>query len=266
MKKNLFNFVAIFGCLVVAYIIYYTVLGSTGNFAPDPANPGAVLMHEPENVLGMIYTGGPLVGLLIAFLLISITFVVERAFSLSKAKGTGAPEKFIKGVISKLEKGDLASAEADCDKQRGSIANVMRAAITRFKEIEKDDEYSVDKKLAEVQRSIDESLNLETPLLEKNLVIISTIASVSVLVGLLGTTLGMIRAFAALANADGGVSAKQLSIGISEALYNTAGGLASAIVCILAYNYFTTKVDNFVYMIDESILNIMEIFSIRIKK
>jgi biopolymer transport protein ExbB len=122
-----------------------------------------------------------------------------------------------------------------------------------------------EKKLAEVQRSIDEAMNLETPLLEKNLVVLSTVASIATMIGLLGTTLGMIRAFQALA-VSGTVSAIQLSIGISEALYNTAGGLIGAILSIVAFNFFTTKVDNFVYMIDEAILNIMQIFTIRIKK
>ncbi len=264
MRKNIFNIVAIVACVVVAYVVYYAWFGAAANFEVGPA--GEIMKQDPKNIMGMIFTGGPLVGLLLAFLLISITFVVERILSLKKAQGKGAPDKFIKNVIISLEKGDLEAAEKYCDAQRGSIANVLRAAVNRFKEIENDTDYSADKKLAEVQRSIDESMNLETPLLEKNLVIISTLASISVLVGLLGTTLGMIRAFAALAKSDAGVSAKQLSLGISEALYNTAGGLGTAIICIIAYNFFTTKVDNFVYMIDEAILSIMEIFTIRIKK
>lgn len=265
MKKNLFTSVAIVANITIAYLVFYMVFGAASNFAIDPAT-GEALHHDPITILGMIFTGGPLVGLLLSFLLISITFSVERYFSLNKARGTGKPEVFIKKVVDNLLAGDMEAAEKACDTQRGSIANVLRSAIVRFQEIEKDPEYSTDKKLAEVQRSIDESMNLETPLLEKNMVIISTIASVAVLVGLLGTTLGMIRAFAALGESDGGVSAKALSIGISEALYNTAGGLGSAIICILAYNFFTTKIDNFVYMIDESILNIMEIFTVRIKK
>ena len=111
----------------------------------------------------------------------------------------------------------------------------------------------------------DEQMNLETPLLEKNLVILSTVASISTMVGLLGTTLGMIRAFQALAE-SGTVSATQLSIGISEALYNTAGGLLGAIIAIVAYNFFTTKVDNFVYVIDEGILSVTEIFTSMVRK
>ena len=167
-------------------------------------------------------------------------------------------------MIEKLTSGDLNAALTECDNQRGSVANVMRAAISRFKEIEKDPAFTAEKKITETQRAIDEAMNLETPLLEKNLVILSTVASIATMVGLLGTTIGMIRAFQALA-LSGTVSATQLSIGISEALYNTAGGLLGAIISIVAFNFFTTKVDNFVYMIDEAILNVTQIFTFRSK-
>lgn len=258
--KNFFNVIVIVLSLAVAYVIYYGVMGDADNFiGGDRHQP------KPGNVLGTIYTGGPLVGLLLSFVIIAITFVVERFLSINKAKGRGNPATFIKKVIQQLTNGDLDGAIAECDKQRGSVANVLRAAVSRFKEIEDDPQYTGEKKLAEVQRAIDESMNLETPLLEKNLVVLSTIASISTMVGLLGTTIGMIRAFQALAM-SGTVSAIQLSIGISEALYNTAGGLLGAIIAIVAYNFFTTKVDNFVYMIDEAILNITQIFTVRIKK
>lgn len=257
--KQAFGTIVIILEIVIGFVIWSVILGNPDNFM-DPATK-----HEPSNTMGMIYTGGPLVSLLIAFILMAITFTIERALSISKAKGKHNPSVFIKNVINALTKGDLDAAIDLCDKQRGSVANVLRAAIVRFKDVEDDPEFPGEKKVAEVQRSIDEAMNLETPLLEKNLVILSTIASVSVLVGLLGTTVGMIRAFRALA-LSGTVSATQLSIGISEALYNTAGGLIGAIIAIVAYNYFTTKVDNFVYMIDEAILNITQIFTVRIKK
>lgn len=258
--KNLFNVIVIVLSFVVAYFIYLVVMGNPDNFN-DPD-----IKHEPKpgNVLGTIYTGGPLVGLLLALIIISITFVFERFFSINKAKGKGNPSTFIKNVTNMLTKGDLNGAIAECDKQRGSMANVLRSAITRFSEIQDDTNFPGEKKIAEVQRSIDEAMNLETPLLEKNLVMLSTVASIATMVGLLGTTIGMIRAFQALAM-SGTVSAIQLSLGISEALYNTAGGLIGAILSIVAYNFFTTKVDNFVYMIDEAILNITQIFTVRLK-
>lgn len=258
--KNLTNLLIIVLCLIAAYAVFYLVLGAEANFT-DPET-GVVDMHNPSNALGMIFTGGPLVGLLIACTLMAITYTVERWLSISKAGGSASMDTFSKNVIGLVEKGDFQAAIKACDAQKGSLANVLRGAIEKFSKVDGDVSLNSEQKKGEVQRVIDENMNLETPLLEKNLVIISTIASISTMIGLLGTTVGMIRAFAAL-GAGGTVSAQQLSIGISEALYNTAGGLAAAIIAIVAYNFFTNKVDSFVYTMDESILDLMETLSIR---
>ena len=258
--KNLFNIIVIVLALVVSFTFYYVVMGDPSGFVD-----AAKTEPKPGNVLATVYTGGPLVALLLSFILIAITFTIERILSISKAQGKGNPEEFIKKLTETLSAGNLDEALELCDQQRGSIANVMRAAIERYKDVESDPEFKDSQKISEVQRAIDEQMNLETPLLEKNLVILSTVASISTMVGLLGTTIGMIRAFQALAE-SGTVSATQLSIGISEALYNTAGGLLGAIIAIVAYNFFTTKVDNFVYIIDEGILNVSEIFTSMVRK
>ncbi|MBC8485664.1 MAG: MotA/TolQ/ExbB proton channel family protein, partial [Bacteroidetes bacterium] len=121
-----------------------------------------------------------------------------------------------------------------------------------------------DKKLEEVSRAVEEAMMLEVPLLEKNLVALSTIAAVSVLVGLFGTVVGMIRAFQALATA-GTPNAAELSAGISEALINTAGGLFGAIVGTISYNFYVTKVGNITYMIDEASYNMLQILAIKSK-
>ncbi len=259
--KNLTNALIIVLCLAAAYAVFYLVLGAEANFV-DPKS-GAVDMHNPQNALGMIYTGGPLVGLLIACILMAITYTVERWLSISKASGSQNMSEFSHKVIGLVEKGDFSGAIKACDAQKGSLANVLRSAVDHYQKVENDGALNSEQKKGEVQRVIDENMNLETPLLEKNLVIISTVASISTMIGLLGTTVGMIRAFAAL-GAGGTVSAQQLSIGISEALYNTAGGLLAAILAIVAYNFFTNKVDSFVYTMDEAILDLMETLSIRL--
>ncbi len=255
--KNMFNMIVILASLLVGYIVWNFIFGAEANFNAD---------HTPKNFMGNINTGGPLVAGLIACILISITYVIERMLSINKAMGKGDTSMFVKRCIDLLAKGQIDEVLKECDAQKGSLANVMRSGIDRFKQIENDKEFDQEKKIAEVQRAIDEATNLETPLLEKNLVILSTIASISTMIGLLGTTVGMIRSFQALGDKGGAVSAQALSIGISEALYNTAGGLLAAIVSIVAFNVFTTRVDNIVYMIDEAILNMMEILTIRVKK
>jgi biopolymer transport protein ExbB len=158
---------------------------------------------------------------------------------------------------------DIDGAIAECNKQKGSLANVLRLALERYNVV-KNDPIDGEKKMAEVQRAIEEAMMLEVPLLERNLVALSTIASISVLVGLFGTVLGMIRSFQALATA-GTPNATELSTGISEALINTAFGIFGAIVAIIGYNYFATRVSNFTYMIDEATYNIMQILTVKSK-
>ncbi len=213
-----------------------------------------------------IRDGGPLVIALIAITIMVIAFIFERVFSLRKAKGKGSLTKFLKEVQQQINAGKIDEAIGACDAQRGSCANVLRTGLERYKMLHASGKTIEEKEaMEEVQRAIEEAMMLEVPLLERNLVALSTIASVATMVGLLGTTIGMIRAFRALAHA-GAPDAIQLSIGISEALINTAGGLIGAIAGIVAYNVFTTKVDNFTYMIDEASYSIIQSLSLRNKK
>jgi biopolymer transport protein ExbB len=205
-----------------------------------------------------IRDGGPLVIALIALTIMVTTFIVERLLSLRKAQGRGALTNFLRTIQIEVNQGNVGAAIDACDKQRGSLANVLRSGLERYRFLRERGEVAASKEVMDdVQHSIEEAMMLEVPLLEKNLVALSTIASIATMVGLLGTVIGMIRAFQALAHA-GAPDAIQLSIGISEALINTAGGLIAAISGIIAYNFFTTKVDNFTYMIDEASYSIVQ--------
>ncbi len=239
MKQSLFITILI----VVAFAISYTIY----EFFLPP----------------FIRDGGPLViGLLVLTIMVA-TFIVERLFSLRKAQGRGSLTTFLRAVQHEINQSNVDAAIALCDTQRGSLANVLRTGLDRYRFLKNSGDTRAQKEVMEdVQHAIEEAMMLEVPLLEKNLVAISTIASISTMVGLLGTVIGMIRAFAALANA-GAPDAVQLSIGISEALINTAGGLIAAIAAIIAYNFFVTKVDNFTYMIDEASYSIVQSLAYR---
>ena len=208
-----------------------------------------------------IREGGYLVAGLIFLLILVKTFVIERTISLKRAAGRGSLPAFLTTVKRHLAAGDVDAAIEACKKQGGSAANVIRAGLDRFKSA-KADGLPKDKIITETQEAIEEANGLERPLLERNLIALSTIASIATMVGLLGTVLGMIRSFAALGT-SGAVDAAKLALGISEALVNTAGGLMVAIVGIIFYNVFTTKVDNFSYMIDEASFEAVQFLSTR---
>jgi biopolymer transport protein ExbB len=194
--------------------------------------------------------GGPLVAGLILLIILQTAFIIERIWSLRKARGRGSLPAFLVNVRKRLHNGDIEGAIKLCGEQRGSAANVIRAGLERYQQL-RTEGATKEKIVAETQAAIQEANGLEVPLLERNLIALSTIASIATMVGLLGTVIGMIRSFAALGH-TGSVDAQQLAIGISEALINTAGGLIAAISGIVAYNVFVTRVDNFNYMMDEA--------------
>jgi biopolymer transport protein ExbB len=256
MKQSIFMSVAILATIVVAVVIYQFILGDPANFR------NGEVRTVPDNLLGTVYTGGIVVPILIALTLLDLTLVFERTFTLRKANGRQSITAFLKSVQTHLMAGRIDDAMKACDAQRGSAANIIRTGLERYKQVSSERKLDADKKMAETQRAIEEATSLETPLLERNLIALSTIASIATMCGLLGTTVGMIRAFTALARA-GSPDSIQLSIGISEALINTALGLLAAIIGIVAYNFFVTKVDNFTYMIDEASYNVVQILNTR---
>jgi len=210
-----------------------------------------------------IREGGPLVVALLVLTLMVTTFIVERLFSLRKARGKAELTTFLRKVQQFINARNIDGAIKSCDEQRGSMANIIRTGLERYKHLTAEGEPRAAKDvMVDVQQAIEEAMMLEVPLLERNLIALSTIASIATMVGLLGTVIGMIRAFRALAHA-GAVDAIQLSVGISEALINTAGGLIAAIAGIVAYNYFTTRVDNFTYMIDEASYSIIQSLALK---
>lgn len=239
------NLIIVLICIVVGYTIYYQVMGNAANFSNPAEKKG------PLNFLGNMYHGGPVVGLLLSTLLVAFCFIFERFFSIAKATGKGNGAEFVRKIQYHLANKNIDAALAECDKQKGSVGNVMKAGLLKYREMSTNTHLSLDEKVLAINAEVEESTALEMPMLEKNLVFLSTITSAATLIGLFGTVLGMIRAFNAMATA-GAPDATALAGGISEALYNTATGIGTSIIAMLAYNYFTTNIDGIKYNIDES--------------
>jgi biopolymer transport protein ExbB len=209
-----------------------------------------------------IKKGGPLVALLIMLSIMSVTLTFERLFTLNRARGKQSLPVFMRGVRQKIDAMDIEGAAELCAKQRGSLANVLRAGLDRYAVIRTVGTLDMKTRMEEVQKAMEEANMLEVPLLERNLIALATIASIATMVGLLGTVIGMIRSFAALGQ-TGSVDAVKLALGISEALVNTAGGLFVAIFSIVLYNIFVTMIDNFNYMMDEASVEVVEVLSMK---
>jgi biopolymer transport protein ExbB len=241
---------------VVSILIFIFVMGNPENFQGNNTDN----LPKPGNYLGVIYKGGIIVPILMAILMMVITFSIERWITLTRAKGKGSIPAFVVRVYQKLANPDLDAAIEECDKQRGSVANVIKAGLHKYKEMIGIKDMNKEQKIVSIKQEIEEATSLEMPILEQNLVILATIAPLATLMGLLGTVLGMIKAFSALATA-GAPDAVALATGISEALINTAFGIGSSALAIIFYSYFTTKIDKMTYSIDEAGVAIVQNFA-----
>jgi biopolymer transport protein ExbB len=240
---------------VVAILIFIFILGDASHYEGGDVEKGT-----PSDLFGTVHRGGIIVPLIMSYLLMVIVFSIERFVVISKASGTGNVDAFVRKVQSFLNAGNIDAASAECDKQKGSVANVIKSGLKKYREMEQETALDVDQKTMAIQKDIEEATALEMPMLEQNLTLIATLVSIGTLTGLLGTVIGMIKAFSELAHA-GSPNPTALSTAISEALVNTALGISTSAISIIMYNVFTSKIDKLTYAIDETGFSIVQTFA-----
>ncbi|MDE6497804.1 MAG: MotA/TolQ/ExbB proton channel family protein [Muribaculaceae bacterium] len=241
----------IIACAVVAVCLFIFWFGNDMHFDED---------GHPQNIWGTIYKGGFIVPVLQTLFLTVIVLSVERYFALNSAKGKGNINKFVAGVKKCLTAGDIKGAQDLCKKQQGTVAAVVAAALKSYEEMDKNTELTKEQKVLNLQKAVEEATALEMPSLQQNLPIVATMTTLGTLVGLLGTVMGMIKSFQALAQ-SGAPDSTELSTGISEALINTAFGIATGAFAVISYNYYTNKIDTLTYAIDEIGFSIVQTFA-----
>ena len=241
--KNAFFIILV--CFVLAVLFFKYILGAPEHFVNgDPTQP-----VKDGNLMGTVYKGGVVVPVIITLLFSVIALSIERFFALRTAFGKSSLGKFVISVKKAIVAGDMAKAQELCDKQQGSVANVVGASIAAYKEMENTPNLKRAAKVSKIQQAHEEATQLEMPTLQMNMPIIATIVTLGTLTALFGTVVGMIRSFAALAS--GGGDSLQLSEGISEALVNTASGILTSWVAVVSYNYYSNKIDKLTYALDE---------------
>lgn len=164
--------------------------------------------------------------------LLSLAFALERFAYLRTVKMD--VDNFMVRIRKAVEAGRVMEAIAVCEATPNPIANLIKAGLKKHKA-----------ERAIIKEAIEDAAGAEIPKLERFLTAMSTIATITPLLGLLGTVIGMIQAFSVIA-VQGTGNPHALAGGISGALMTTALGLVVAIPTIMAYNYFTNKVNNFI--------------------
>lgn len=254
--SSIFPVIVIPILFIISLLVFKFVLGDPSHYEGGDPEKG-----HPLDMLGTIHKGGFIVPILFTVNLTVIVFCIERFITLMRANGKGGTDAFIKRVKGMLGSNQIDQAISECDKQKGSLANVLRAGLLKYKFVSNaGNQMDKEAKVAAIQKDLEEATSLELPMLSKNLVILSTCATISTLIGLIGTVVGMIRSFAALANA-GAPDTTALATGISEALINTLFGILGSTIAIIMYNYFSNRIDGMTYGMDEASYNIVQTFN-----
>ncbi|MBR1712670.1 MAG: MotA/TolQ/ExbB proton channel family protein [Alloprevotella sp.] len=251
-------------CAVIAVCVYLFLFGEASHFQ----NPDAAFSifgqadWEPVvgDLMGTVYKGGFIVPIIWTLLFTVLALSIERFFAIKTAYGKTSLAKFVENIKAALRTNDLQKAQQLCDAQRGSVANVVGATLATYKEMEANAGLSKEQKVLAIQKSLEEATALEMPTMQENLPIIGTIVTLGTLTGLLGTVIGMIKSFSAMGG-EGGADSAALSTGISEALVNTASGIATGAAAVISYNYFTNKIDRLTFALDEVGFSIVQTFN-----
>jgi biopolymer transport protein ExbB len=197
--------------------------------------------------------GGAIMYLILFCSVVALTVFIERLYQLHIARIN--TQNFMRDISATLRRNRIKEAIDMCNRTRGPVANILKAGILKH-----------DRSKAEIREAIEDAGVHEVPELEKNISILATIAHITPLLGLLGTVLGMVRAFQVIqekAVAAYPVNPGDLAGGIWEALITTVAGLSIAIPTFVAYNFLVSRVETIVLDMERSSTELINILSQR---
>lgn len=206
-----------------------------------------VRLYKTDTLVTYFWKTGPIRWPLLLCSILGLTFIIERIISVVKLRPRIKVEQLVSRITEALRNDNIMEAVSICEEAGGPLANVVKAGLLRYSQgMIEEEEISKE----DVSEAVAEAVILEVPQLERNLVILSTIYQVSPLLGLLGTVIGMVSAFTAIALKGTG-DPQLLAGGISQALLTTVAGLFIAIVVMIAYQILVSVVDRHILEIQQ---------------
>lgn len=194
----------------------------------------------------LVFKGGLIIIPILLSGALTLAIIIERLISFRNAEIDN--DRFIKEIEDRLKRRKIKESLDFCDENDNPVPRIIKAGLLKS-----------DRSREEIKETIDDAANHEIPNLEKYLGILATIATVSPLLGLLGTVTGLIKAFMVIEAQAGLVNPGDLAGGIWEALVTTVAGLIVAIPAYLAYNYFVSRVNNIVLQMEKSATRLIDI-------
>ena len=200
----------------------------------------------------LLRAGGLTFFILFAASIVSIAIILERCFYY-RARSQMKRTDFMDEIRRQLQRDDIKKAMALCQEIDTPFASVVRAGLSFC---------GHDEKI--ISNAMERQAVVETTLLEKRTSVVGTIGTIAVYIGLFGTVLGIIRAFHDISSVGtGGLNV--VIDGIAEALVCTAAGLAVSVPAVVAYNYFMTRINNFIKDMELSASEVLDLLTTKTK-
>jgi biopolymer transport protein ExbB len=205
-------------------------------------------------LLQFLFEGGWALWVITGCSVIALGITFERLQTLQRAERT--TDELIFKVRKAVGAGDVQGAIAICDETDGPVAATLGVGLRKLVLLEK-----IGKHPEEIEKGIVDAMSEHggqvVNYLERNLTSLATVASLAPILGMMGTVIGMIRAFHD-AGTSGNMTPAVVAIGISEALFCTAGGLIVAAMSTVEYNYFTQRVNKLVLVVQAASTEMVE--------
>ncbi len=210
---------------------------------------GVAETTQPDQAISfwnLVMAGGLLMIPLVICSVIAIYIFVERLLTVNRANVSS--DSFLGKIKELVVRGDINGAKILCAQHDTPVARMIEKGVTR-----------IGSPLKNIEASIENVGKIEVFRLEKNLSVLATIAGAAPMIGFLGTVIGMVSAFIAIAQEEGSVSPKLLADGIYTAMVTTVAGLIVGIIAYLAYNYLVTRVSKIVHKMEYSSIEFIDL-------
>jgi biopolymer transport protein ExbB len=201
---------------------------------------------ENIGLLDLLLKGGYMMIPLYVLFVLAIFIFIQKLITLNKAAKT--PSHLMDQVRVLVQSGQIEKAKMLCAGDNTPVANMIAKGIER-----------IGSPLKNIEVSIENVGKIEIYKLEKNLGLLATVSGAAPMIGFLGTVTGMIQAFISIAQEEGNVSPKLLSMGIYEAMITTAAGLVVGIIAYLGYNYLVTQVSKLVHNMEYTSIEFIDL-------
>ena len=213
-----------------------------------PAATAAVSQQVELSLWDLCLKGGPLMIVLAILSIVSIYIFVERAIVVNRA--AREDDSFMKRIRDYIHEGEIESAFNLCKKNGSPYSRLIAKGISR-----------IGRPVNDILAAVENTGNIEIANLSKGLPWLATTAAGAPMLGVLGTVIGMVQAFYAIASEGNSANIATFSSGIYTALVTTVAGLVVGVIALFAYNYLVARINSVMNLLESKSMEFMDLLN-----